>query len=159
MQILLASLLRQLYRTSPEVFVDTEDLHTRHKKHNTSPQRKEIEEVLRNGIARCPEVYIILDALDEYLQNFSDGAIRELLNVFRGLGSNVKLMVTSRVLGAMEGIFEEFRAGRLEICAKEEDLQRYIQVRIKRDVTCSPNEDLSAKIVQKVKDASNGQYV
>jgi hypothetical protein len=104
MHILLASLLRQFYETSLEAFVDAEGLHTRHKKHSTSPKREEIEEVLRNGIARCHEAYIILDALDEYLESFSDRAIRELLNVIQGLGSNIKLMVTSRVLGAMEGL-------------------------------------------------------
>jgi hypothetical protein len=157
--ILLASLSRQLYETSPEAFADAEALHARHKKHRTSPKREEIEEVLRNGIARCHEAYIILDALDEYLENFSDRAIRELLNVIQGLGSNVKLMVTSRVLGAMEGIFKEIQAERLEICAKDEDLQRYVQARIEHDFAVPLKEDLSEQLVQKVKETANGRYV
>lgn len=159
MHILLASLLRQLYETSPEAFVDAEGLHTRHKKHRTSPKRGEIEEVLRNGIARCSEAYIILDALDEYLENFSDRAIRELLNVIQGLGGNIKLMVTSRVLGAMERIFKEIQAERLEICAKDEDLQRYVRTRIEHDFSIPLKEDLSEQLVQKVKETANGRYV
>jgi hypothetical protein len=157
--ILLASLLRHLYETSPGAFVDAEELHTRHKKYRTSPKREEIEEVLRNGIARCHEAYIILDALDEYLENFSERAIRELLNAFQGLGSNVKLMVTSRVLGTMEGIFKQIQAERLEICAKDQDLQMYVQARIERDFAVSLTEDLSEKVVQKVKEAASSQYV
>jgi hypothetical protein len=97
--------------------------------------------------------------LDEYLENFSDQAIRELLKIFQGLGSNVKLMVTSRVLGGMEGIFKQIQAERLEICAKDEDLQRYVQARIKHDFAIRLKEDLSDKLLQKVKEAANGQYV
>jgi archaellum biogenesis ATPase FlaH len=108
--LLLASILRQLYETSPGVFVDTESLHARHEKHRTSPKCEEIEEVLRNSIAKCHKAYIILDALDKYIENFSNRAIRELLNVLQGLGRNVKLMVTSRVLGAMERIFKQIHA-------------------------------------------------
>jgi hypothetical protein len=157
--LLLASLLRQLYETSPEAFVDTESLHTHHKKHRTSPKREEIEEVLRHGIARCHEAYIILDALDEYIENFSDRAIRELLNVFQGLGRNVKLMVTSRVLGMMEGIFKQMQAERLEIRAKDEDLERYIKARIEHDFAVRLKDDLSEKLVRKIKETVNGRYV
>ena len=79
--------------------------------------------------------------MDEDIENFSDRVIRELLNVFQGLGRNVELMVTSRVLGAMEGIFKQIQAERLEIHAKDKDLEKYIQARIEYDFAIPLKEE------------------
>jgi hypothetical protein len=157
--MLLSSLLKQLYDTLPEVFVDTEGLYELHQRHCTSPKREELEEVLRTGITRCHEAYFVLDALDEYLENFSEQAIGELLSVLQGLGGKIKLMVTSRVLGGMESIFEQIQAERLEICPVEDDLRRYIRARIERDFQARPTEDLSEELVQKVVEIAKDQYV
>lgn len=159
--ILLACLLRQLYETSSEASVDVESLYNRHAQHRSPHKREEVEEALRNGIASCREAFIVVDALDEYLEDFSDQAIRELLTVLLTLGSNIKLMVTSRVLGGMEGIFADLQTERLEIRATDEDLERYVKTRIESEPSFAKRlmGDLPDKIVQKIKEIAQGRYV
>jgi hypothetical protein len=93
--------------------------------------------------------------LDEYLANFSNESIEELFTLLLSLGGNVKLMVTSRVLGAMEGIFRKLEAIRHEICARNEDMERYVEDRIVKELPFAA--DLSALIVEKVTQAAGSR--
>jgi hypothetical protein len=156
-RVVLASLLRQIFETQLEASVVIEDFYTRCSAQKISATEADVQEALRTGISKCREAYIVLDALDEYLANFSNEAIEDLLSLLLSLGDNVKLMVTSRVLGAMEGIFRNLGAIRHEICARNEDMEIYVQDRIAKELPFAA--DLSGLIVEKVTQAAGSRYV
>jgi hypothetical protein len=156
-QVVLASLSRQIFETQLEASVVIDDFYTRCSTQKISPTEADVQEALRAGISKCHKAYIVLDALDEYLANFSNEAIQDLLALLLSLGDNVKLMVTSRVLGAMEGIFRTLEAIRLEICAINEDMERYVEDRIAKELPFAA--DLSGLIVEKVTQAAGSRYV
>jgi len=156
-RVVLASLLRQIFETQMEASVVIEDFYTRWSARNTPPTEADVQEALRAGISKCHEAYIVLDALDEYLTTFSNEAIENLLARLLSLGDNVKLMVTSRVLGAMEGIFWKLEAIRLEIFARNEDMGIYVEDRIAKELPFAA--DLSGLIIEKVMQAAGSRYV
>jgi hypothetical protein len=156
-RVVLASLLRQIFETQLEAFVVIEDFYTRWSARKIPPSAVDVQEALRTSISKCHEAYIVLDALDEYLANFSHEAIEHLLALLLSLGNNVKLMVTSRVLGAMEGIFRKLEAIRHEIFARNEDMETYVEDRIAKELPFAA--DLSGLIVEKVMQAAGSRYV
>jgi hypothetical protein len=157
----LSSLLRQIFEARAEVADIVGDLYERHEQLNRRPTDREVEDTLCASIAKCRGSYIILDALDEYLEDYSQAAIRTLLAVLLSLGGNIKLMVTSRNLDGMDRIFEDVRAKHLEIRATVEDLQRYVQDRIVAQYAFRERMkgDLALSLVEKVAETARGRYV
>ena len=73
------------------------------------------------------KVFILIDALDECPDNNSTRMC--FLAEIRKLSSSINLLATSRHSSTIEREFE--RAARLEICASDEDVRRYLEGRIK----------------------------
>jgi hypothetical protein len=155
--VLIASLLKQLVQDHPTISDSVKSLYDRHFVRNTRPTPDEFTKALQSEIGRYTKVYIIVDALDEFLKHDQGYLITEL----QSLASNVSLMVTSRPLPLIEQQFQGAR--RLDILANDEDIRKYIESRIprerrlvqhvKKDVT------LLETMMDKIGTTARGMYV
>ena len=127
---LLASLLKQLIQQEGIVPKSIKDLYVDHKKAKTRPSFLEISGELKSIIRNYRRAFIIVDALDEC--RVSDGDRRrfllEILDVQAKTGAN--LFVTSRFV---QEIGEQFEGSVvLDIYAREEDVERYVDSHMAR---------------------------
>jgi hypothetical protein len=101
-------------------------LHYQHHEKGTPPSVNEVFNVLRAAIGDYLKVYIIVDAIDEYLE-----AQRQiLLEYLVMMGSTVNLMITSRPHIRPDGCLPNLEA--LEIRANEDDIRRYVEGQIQK---------------------------
>jgi hypothetical protein len=135
------------------------ELYVSHRTKRDPATLEELEKALRQVFEdEAGTSFIILDGLDEYLTLYSDIKIEKLLHVLCSLGQNVKLLVTSRVLGAMDKIFSRYNAIREEIHAFLDDIISYIRTRIASGsfaFLLSP--ELSEEVVTRVSEMSKGR--
>ncbi|PBK85125.1 hypothetical protein ARMGADRAFT_1018166, partial [Armillaria gallica] len=85
-----------------------------------------LTEILAQELKSFDRVYIILDDLDEFPGN--DGGQEKLISVLRALGSNTRLLVTSRDIPAIGSLFETDTW--LDIRATDEDIKAYIKTKL-----------------------------
>jgi hypothetical protein len=152
---ILGSLLRQIFETQSQASSIIEDFYKKYSKQNTHFTDGDLQDILSRGFATFDKAYIVLDALDEYSSNFEDKIIQDLFGVLLSLGSHVKIMATSRVLGGMEGIFKKIEAKRLEIYARDDDIQLYIKDRVAKELSFV--EHLIDIIVHKITQAAKSR--
>jgi hypothetical protein len=154
---LIANLLKQLVQYRPVISDHVKSLYNDHIDNGTRPAHDEFMDALRSEIATYTKVFVIVDALDEFLERDQEYLIREL----RSLGSTVNLMVTSRPLPIIE---EQFHgAKRLDILAKSEDIRKYIESRIPRErrlvQQVKKDGNLLGTIMDKIGTSARGMYV
>ncbi|KAJ7087061.1 ankyrin repeat-containing domain protein [Mycena epipterygia] len=152
---LLASLWRQLVFRKP-IWSAVHQLYEKHHEPHTRPSLDEDQAVLCSIIAEYSKVFIFVDALDEYPEMQRD----VLLRLLSTLGPGVNLLVTFRPHVAMEHVtsFEP-----LEIQAREDDIQKYLEgqilksSRLSKHIQNSPDlrEAIEAKIIQR----SDGMFL
>lgn len=150
-----SSLLKQLVQVLPALPSAVKSLYGEYARKRTRPKLREIIEVLQSVIVMHSKVFIIIDALDEC--QTSDGCREQFLSMvfdFQAI-SNVNLFATSRHIPDIEERFEE--SLRLEIRASEEDIHKYLDIRmqhgqlprfVRDDLTL--REEISANIVKAV---------
>jgi len=131
---ILASLLRQIFETQSRASSIIEEFYNIYSKQNAHYTDGELQGILCRGFATFGKAYIVLDGLDKYSSNYEDKIIQDLLATLLSLGSHVKVMATSRVLSGMEGIFKKLEAKRLEIYARDEDIQLYVKDRVENEL-------------------------
>ena len=108
---------------------------------------------------RWPEVFIVIDAIDEYHKT-SEARI-ELLAEIEKLPPNLHLLYTSRFLADIEGQLG-IKYPRVEIRAQDLDIETYVSSRIeeagrlKRFVQSYP--DLKISILEAVTSKADGMY-
>lgn len=156
---LIASLLQQLVQRR---FVISDELNKLYKYHidkKTGLSLNECSELLRTEIARFSKVFIIIDALDEYIEG--DGTRDTLLKGLRNLHLDIKLLVTSRHIPTIEREFKNDK--RLDIRASDKDVERYLEYRISsnQQLTSHVKKDPSLKdtIVATIVRNAQGMYV
>ncbi|KAJ7291257.1 ankyrin repeat-containing domain protein [Mycena rebaudengoi] len=123
-------------------------LFQKHSEKRTKPEPAQIHEVVRLAIAEWSKVYIVVDALDEMPEDNR----HRLLNYLTNMGPAVCLMLTSRHDVSLPNITAET----FEIRVPEEDIQKYVEHRIKESTqlslhvkTCSQlREEIIAKILE-----------
>ena len=152
---ILGSLLRQIFETQSPASLIIEDFYNDYSKQNAHFADENLQDILCKGFATFSKAYIILDALDEYSSHFEDKIIQELLDILLSLGSHVKVMATSRVLGGMEGIFRNLGAKRLEIYARDEDIHSYIKDRIDKELSFA--KQLTDMTIHKITQAAKSR--
>lgn len=155
---LLLSLLKQLVQEQPYLSRNVEDLYDRHKPKRTRPASEEIIAVLSIVTASYSRTYIVIDALDE-CQIADECRTRFLTEIFRLLSnSRVHLLVTSRFTKeVVEHWFEN--TPRLEIRAKDEDVQNYLYARLQNSrALISRDVSLQAEIRNVIAKAVDGMY-
>jgi hypothetical protein len=123
----IASLLKQVFQDQLQISDSVKSFYNHHKAQGTRPTLQEFRKAFQLEIENYSRVYIVIDALDECLER--DRAY--LITQLQSMGSIVSLMVTSRPLISMEKLFEA--ATRLDICADNDDVRKYIGGRISRD--------------------------
>ncbi|KAF7337854.1 Ankyrin repeat protein [Mycena venus] len=151
---LLAGLWRQLVsrkRISPL----TKDLYQRRR---ISPTESDVFEVFNQLVAEFSQVYIIVDALDEY----PEVARGTLLEILAHLGPTVNLMLTSRPdINLGELLSSKFEV--MEIRASKEDLWRYVDQRIHDHSRLSwhtqSSPELREQIIQAVINRADGMFL
>ena len=153
---LLASLLKQLTQGRPSLPDSVKYLYDSHEDKRTRPSFDEISRALQSVAAIYSRVFVVIDALDEC--QVTDGCRKILLSeIFKlqaGTGANI--MATSRFIQEVE---KEFKgSASLEIRARDEDLQRYLDRRMAH-MFYSPNPDLQREIKTEISKAADGMYV
>ena len=153
--VLLASMLRQLAHKQPSLPDSVKDLYKRHKDERTRPPLDEISRALQSVAAVYARVFIVVDALDECQE--SDRCRSKFLKGLFNLQANTQanLFATSRHRPDIEKEFE--RSVTLEIRANSEDVRRYLQDHISQLPSCvSKRPHLQRNITNKIVDAVDG---
>jgi hypothetical protein len=158
----LESLARQVYEackgTPTELAMEA--MYQSHKKERTRPSEKELREHSYHGLGQFTTCYVILDALDEYVEQYSSQKIADLLDLVLSLSDNVKVLATSRNLEGMGSLFKELGASTEEIQANEEDMKMYVKNRIAAvGFDFDVSEEIHKEIVERVVTGAKGRYV
>ncbi|KAJ7481648.1 ankyrin repeat-containing domain protein [Mycena latifolia] len=153
---LLASLWRQLILGKP-IPPSVHELFQNHHERRTRPSLNDTQEVLRSAVAEYSQVYVIVDALDEYPEDLRD----ILLHNLGKLGPTVSLMLTSRPHINIDTSFPA--AHILEIRATEDDVRLYVQARILKSSRLSKHvstrPELREEIERKIADSVHGMFL
>jgi hypothetical protein len=120
---LIASLLKQLVQDCPAISDNVKSFYHHHRSRNTDPTLDEITTAWETEVKSYAKVFIVVDALDEYID--THGSRAKLLEALRSLAGPINLMVTSRDLPSIEQHFRE--AQHLNIRATDEDVTKYVQ--------------------------------
>jgi hypothetical protein len=155
---LLASLLKQVAQGQSSLPGSVKDLYDQHKAKRTRPSFDEISRTLYSVAAMYSRVFIVVDALDEC--QASDGCrgrfLSEIFSIQAKTGASV--FATSRFISEITKMFEESIT--LEICASDDDAQRYLGGKMSRlrpfvlkDFTLQ--EEIKSEIIK----AAGGMYV
>jgi hypothetical protein len=159
---MLESLARQVYEACRGTVAarTMEDMYRLHETHKSRPAERELQQALETGFRHFTICYIVLDALDEYVEKYSAAKITDLLNVILSLGNNVKVLATSRALEGMVGLFRKVDASTEEVVADEKDMTVYVEKRLAEvRFDFDMPEEFSQKIVKEVVKSAKGRYV
>jgi Cdc6-like AAA superfamily ATPase len=126
---LLASLLKQLAESCPTLPTEVECLYTQHKLAKIS--RPSLEDILTTFYAvanRYRRIFIIVDALDELCQTVSNQCRTKFLSKLFELQTRhgINILATSRSDPEIVDHFTSRGSRLLEICARPEDVARYL---------------------------------
>lgn len=126
---LIASLLQQLVQSDAVVAEEITSLTHWHLQKRTRPTLAEWSKLLHVQIRRFAQVFIIIDALDEYSEE--SNTRDSFLNEIRMLQPYVHILITSRPISGVENELEGTTY--LEIRATDGDVRTYLENRILRE--------------------------
>ncbi|KAJ7129926.1 hypothetical protein C8R46DRAFT_678042 [Mycena filopes] len=155
---LLAGVWRQLIfkRSIPSTVCQ---LYNDHREQCTRPTLDETYSVLCCTVAEFSEVFIVVDALDEYPEDQRD----VLLHCLTTLGANVHLLFTCRPHINLDHIICPDDLETLEIRANEDDIRRYIDAQIARSWRLSRHvkscPELRIEIQRRIAARSDGIFL
>ena len=142
---LISSLLRQLIQQGGKIPGDIIDLYRFHVDKGTRPSLAEYSKLLQLKIKALSKAYIVVDALDES----DEGQTRaEFLAELQRLLPDIRLLVTSRHSVSIENAFEN--DARLEIRANDEDVERYLRGRIRKEPRLLPHVKTDPTLEQQI---------
>lgn len=155
---IVASLLQQLLQSMDGIPVLVRDLHKFHLKTCTRPRLNEITRCLAEVVGMFVDVFIVIDALDEYDEG--DG-VRDILgNALLDLVSlpNSHVLVTSRWVSSIKSIFQNCIW--IEIRATNQDVSNYIERRMESSLRLQRlikgDNTLQMEIISTLVDKSDG---
>lgn len=141
---ILAAILKQLVQSRPSTLGPVEKLHQKHAGRGTKPSLDDICSALRDVLAQCPYVHIVVDALDECRNETRRQLCTKLLDLQKG--ADMRLMVTSRFVPDVE---ETFRlASRLEVKATDEDVKQFVVGQMHKLPKCVQRSATLQELVQ-----------
>ncbi|KAJ7435622.1 ankyrin repeat domain-containing protein [Mycena latifolia] len=132
-------------------------LYEHHLARRTRPNIDELRKALDLAVALYPMVYIIIDALDEYPENYR----HRFLKYLGRLGPKVNIMMTSRPHINLDAQFPNMRT--IEIHATEEDIHKYLDTQIQNSVRLSKHvqtrPELQDEIQSKILGNAKGMFL
>ena len=139
-------------------------LYQLHSFRRTRPSLPEISKVMPSMFSKFSEVFVVIDALDEYPER--DGIRTDLLFEIQKLQiahPSLRLLITSRphIISDIELYFKD--GVRLDIQASPADITRYLsnrvrkEVRLQRHIAADPA--LEATIINTIVEKANGMSV
>ncbi|MBK5652918.1 MAG: NACHT domain-containing protein, partial [Rhizobium sp.] len=134
-EMMVRSLLCQLSQQSIKIPASLDALFSLSENGQRQPSMLSLLEALRSIIKELPQVYIVLDALDESAQRVE---LMERLKAMVGWQlQNLHLLVTSRKERDIESSLDRFVGGGNRICLEsalvDKDIQQYIQQSLSTD--------------------------
>lgn len=125
---LLSNILQQLLQESTDdvIMADARSLYELHKRYDTRPTITQISDLLCKFVAKLQSVHVFVDALDECTE--SEAAALQFVSAVRALGSQVKILCTSR----FSTTFAEYFNGcsKMVISAQSDDLRTFADAQI-----------------------------
>ena len=121
---LLMSLICQLAFSEPTLSAELIASYEDHGFGATCPSHVECKKLLKNSVDRCDRVFLIIDAFDEYPEEWRNQLVKEL----QDLQPKVNTMITSRDLPTIERQLSDVI--RLDVQARSDDILGYVRERI-----------------------------
>lgn len=143
---MLAAILKQLVQAQTQLFGPVASLHTQHQKKGTKPSVDELFNTLKDALKYYSTIYIVVDALDEFQDNYSTR--HQFLARLKDLQAHldIRLMFTSRPIPEIVELFRD--DVKLEVQASKEDLERYLSGQLYRLPRCIQNNVSLQVIIQ-----------
>lgn len=158
LEYLLRAIIRQLVEQRMSIPENICSLYSQHRGKRTAATKEECLWMLQSLSKDSTEVYVVIDALDECIDKENRHFWSDLLEQLRESVAHIRLLCTSRDIEDSKGILQD--ASRLEIRAKDADIEIYICERVRSHdklVTfCRQDPDLQGKVVQEVRSKSDG---
>ncbi len=152
---LLSSLLKQLSQKLASLPGSVKALYRQHRNGQTRPSINELSKTLGSVAAMYSRVFIIVDALDECQTSNGCRAsfLSEIFNLQAECGANI--FATSRFIPE---VIEKFaRKPSLEIRASNEDVRKYLDIRISQEGSrILQRPDMQGKIITEIVKAVDG---
>ncbi|KAJ6563653.1 ankyrin repeat-containing domain protein [Mycena vulgaris] len=134
-------------------------IYEKHREPRTRPSLDEIDTILCSIVSQYSDVFIIVDALDEYPEEKRDILLRRLSS----LGPTVNLMLTSRPHVQIDHVVGDADIETLNIRAAEDDIRQYLEAqivkssRLSKHIKNSPG--LREEIERRIVGRSEGMFL
>ncbi|KAJ7444171.1 ankyrin repeat domain-containing protein [Mycena latifolia] len=132
-------------------------LYEHHLARRTRPNIDEFHKALDLAVALYPKVYFIVDALDEYPENYR----HRFLKYLGTLGPKVNIMMTSRPHINLDSQLPNLKT--IEIRATEDDIHKYVDAQIQNSARLSKHihtrPELCNEIQAKIGDNAKGMFL
>ncbi|KAJ7270974.1 ankyrin repeat-containing domain protein [Mycena rebaudengoi] len=152
---ILAGLWWQLVSKRP-ISPMVQQVYKKHQTQRTKPSLDEVRDIFRSTTAEFSKVFIIVDALDEYLEAHHHIVLDTL-----AMDGGVSLMLTSRPNIAPKAFFPTVSV--LEISARDEDIHRYVEGQIQNSFRLSKHvrarPELREEIEMKIAENADGMFL
>ena len=157
-ELVLASILRQIIESEPELPKLILELHRRLESQQRQLQQEDLEQTLAAICANLEQAFIVIDALDEGENKHRRNLVRSIANL-RILPS-VKILLTSRPHVEYEVLKVSRSPLEIEIGATDNDLRTYLSRQIEdSDNLDVIDEKFREEIIMKVIQAAHRMYV
>ncbi|KAH7131162.1 hypothetical protein EDB81DRAFT_134285 [Dactylonectria macrodidyma] len=157
----LGIIARQLLERRQAIPNDVRTIHEKHRGKGTRPTGEEYVELLQSLAKECSEVYIVVDALDECINNKGESLWNDLLTQLKRSILNLRLLCTSRHINDIGGVLTG--STHVEIRASNADIEAYIQAQIKSKDRlrrfCEERPGLQNDILQMVASKAEGMFL
>lgn len=156
MRVLVSAMLRQLADQCDELPLSVTRLYDEYKKNDAPLPFEKLSSALIDVLKEFPQVYLVVDALDECFESTSRDLMLHLLELQKESGMNI--LATSRLISKIQRKFRGW--GELEIMADSQDVKNVLSALIeKSDSLIKADTELRDKVIENIAMAVQGMYV